>query len=209
MKKILFTLVFSFIFLNSVEILAQDEQQNRKPRINEVGLTFSGLNQFGINYKLEKKNNWYWRFSSLAASGNSGVYIRDSIESSISSNSFGVGAGIEKRIHINSSFQFKYGFGASTYLNSTKNDWDRNDEKQKIFSISPGASVILGFNYLIGEHFLVSAEFAPRVSYRFRKETTQYGDNDEIIEKTNTLGFSANTSSISITIAYRFWKGQD
>jgi len=209
MKKILFTLIFSFIFLNSVEIVAQDAQQNRKPRINEVGLTFSGLNQFGINYKLEKKNNWYWRFSSLAASGNSVNNKHDSITDHQSDYNIGFNAGIEKRIHINSNFQFKYGFGASTYLGFVKNDWERNDKKEKRFSFAPGAVVILGFNYLIGEHFLVSAEFAPRVYYGFAKETTQYGDDDEIIEKANTLGFSANTSSISITIAYRFWKGQD
>lgn len=209
MKKILFTLIFSFIFLNSFEIIAQDAEQSRKPRINEVGLTFSGLNQFGINYKLEKKNNWYWRFSSLVASGNSENNTYDSVTYHNSDNNIGFSAGIEKRIHINSDFQFKYGFGASTYLSFTKNDQDFRDRKQKIFSIAPGASVILGFNYLIGEHFLVSAEFAPRVYYRFRKETSQSGDDDEIIQKTNTLGFSANTNSISITIAYRFWKGQD
>ena len=209
MKKLLFTLVFSFIFLNSIEIIAQDAEQNRKPRINEVGLTFSGLNQFGINYKLEKKNNWYWRFSSLVASGNSENNIFDSVTYKKSDNSIGFSAGIEKRIHINSDFQFKYGFDASAYLNSTKNHSERNDGKQKIFSIIPGAAVILGFNYLIGEHFLVSAEFAPRVYYRFSKDTSQSGDDDEIIQKTNTLGFSANTNSISITIAYRFWKGQD
>ena len=208
MKKLLFTLVFSFIFLNSIEIIAQDAEQNRKPRINEVGLTFSGLNQFGINYKLEKKNNWYWRFSSLVASGNTENNTYDSVTYHNSDNSIGFSAGIEKRIHINSDFQFKYGFDASTYLTSIKNHSERNDEKQKMFSIAPGAAVILGFNYLIGEHFLVSAEFAPRVYYRYTKETTQYGD-DETIQKTNTLGFSANTSSISITIAYRFWKGQD
>ena len=41
----------------------------------------------------------------------------------------GFNAGIEKRIHINSNFQFKYGFGASTYLGFVKNDWERNDKK--------------------------------------------------------------------------------
>ena len=209
MKKILFTLIFSFIFLNSIEIIAQDAEQSKKPRINEVGLTFSGLNQFGINYKLEKKNNWYWRFSSLAASGNSVNNKYDSITDHRSDYNIGFNAGIEKRIHINSDFQFRYGFAASTYLNFTKSHRETNDKKEKIFSIAPGAAVILGFNYLIGEHFLVSAEFAPRVYYRYTKETTQYGDDDEIIEKANTLGFSANTNSISITIAYRFWKGQD
>ena len=145
----------------------------------------------------------------MVASGNSENNIYDSVTYHNSDNRIGFNAGIEKRVHINSDFQFKYGFDASTYLNFTKYHRERNDEKEKIFSITPGAAVILGFNYLIGEHFLVSAEFAPRVYYRYTKETTQSGDDDEIIEKTNTLGFSANTNSISITIAYRFWKGQD
>lgn len=209
MKNLIILFIVSFTLLSSFNMNAQDEQPSRKPRINEIGVTTQGFTQFGLDYKLEKKNNWYWRFSTIAAGGNADIVTKDTIKTTHNSHYIGVGAGIEKRIHLNPDFQFKYGFGINTYFNtSVEENEDYRVMKEQRFSVSPGASFILGFNYLLGDHFIVSAEFAPTVNYSFFK-TTEFTNDDKTISKTNAWGYSINTSSVILTIAYRLWKGQE
>ena len=119
MKNLIILFIVSFTLLSNYHLNAQDEQKTRKPRINEVGVTTQGFSQFGLDYKLEKKNNWYWRFSTIAAGGESEVTTVDSTKTTRNAHQVAVGVGIEKRIHLNPDFQFKYGFGISTFFNSS------------------------------------------------------------------------------------------
>lgn len=210
MKKI-HLLCFLFFIFFSIDSIGQTEE-NTNGRINEPTISFTSIYNFGFIYKLEQKNNWYWRF--LLLYGKQSAYKDIEDESNFSSAYFspGIGLGIEKRFPIANKLQFKT--GADVIFSYHQEEFSMSDspedyQKNKTSNTSYQLKAIIGLNYLINEHFLISVEFTPYVSYYINKWiiTANHGEGE--ISSTRTverISYSLSNKTVSVALAYRFWK---
>ena len=167
-------------------------EESTKGRINEPTISFTSIDDLGFIYKLEQKNNWYWRFLLLYGRQGAGEEVGDEYNHSSSYFTPGVGLGIEKRFSIVDKLQFKTGADVRFHYGEQKRstsdapqDYYYNSE---LSNASFKLNAILGLNYLINEHFSQEEEFYSR-------------DIDQ-----EYLSYSLTNKTVSIALAYRFWK---
>lgn len=192
-------------------------EESTKGRINEPTISFTSFDDFGFIYKLEQKNNWYWRFLLLYGR----QYARETVGAEFyhSSSYFapGLGLGIEKRFSIVRKLQFKTGadvrFSYGEQEQSTNDDLEDHYYSYERSYVSYKLNAILGLNYLINEHFIVSVEFTPYILYGRQKTSYVYSQEEEQMEELDSrdidqeyLSYSLTNKTVSIALAYRFWK---
>jgi len=205
MKKfvsLLFVAVFTWPFLSQ----AQDTPLTRK---YEVGITFSGLNNFGVIFKTGRSNTLF-RASLVAMNlGINNAWGRDQDSTTQKANTYGVSlqAGFEHRIRLIQNFQFLWGIegGCGFRYQKTSTEYASHSASLSSWSIDPRISVLFGVCYSIKEHLVISAELAPSLDYLYgnQKQTT-----DNITHETTQSNFSFgfNSNSARLTVAYRFGK---
>lgn len=176
--------------------------QDAAPKVREVGLNFSNLNNFGIRYKCGTDKTLL-RLTLLSINGSSNVSELGPDLNNQSNLGFGFNIGFEKRKVINEKFDFYYGLDLLTSYNySTFEQYDTNRET---WSASPGLGLVLGLRYKISNEFNISAEVVP--SFRYSTSNTSSTFNGVTQEWTNSgYSYGINNSSASLTLAYRFGK---
>jgi len=135
-------------------------QDNLKQK--EVGFAMSSFNNFGLTYRLGKAKS-LWRISAILVNGGQSSRFIDSLRE----ESFGFGAGFqvgkEFRKNITENFEFRYGIDIGfSFRNSHKlreDDTSRNlDLDITINNYDPRINLVIGFNYVIKDNYIIGAE---------------------------------------------------
>jgi len=191
--------------------IAQSETSSLKVR--EVGVAFSDLNSFGINYKVGTKTA-LWRFNSLLLSGGNTDEESDAREQDSKNIGFGLKAGREYRKSISDKLELKYGFDLSYRYYSKTIDQVRNvinssNSKQESTYHYSGINMVLGLNYVINDNFVFGVELLPGINYKSGKLNEpeyDYSTQTSKQVKTDVSGFTSefSNSSALLSLAYRF-----
>ena len=184
-------------------------QEEKTEQIKEVGLTFRNLDNFGFSYKVGTEQS-LWRFNLLSISG--GIDNDDEYDSDHERDSkrfgFGFKVGKEYRKPISNKMDFRYGADLSFGYSYRKSNLDSKsgtsyESEQKNNNYTPGMNMVLGVNYKISEQFVFGAEIMPYLNYSFSKEKRKV-DNAETSTKSNNLSYGISSSSVLLSLAYRF-----
>ncbi len=176
-----------------------------------MGITFSGINNFGITNRVGNEHS-VWRFNTLFASAtNEKDKHEEHGSETIKGFSAGFSLGKEFRKSIAENLQFRYRLNAGfQYGNDERKNIDETGEvvsHQEHNSYAPSLGIILGFNYLINKKFAVGMEVLPTVSYGIRNtknldtETGQFNT-----DKTTRIHYGFTSQPVMISIVYRFYK---
>jgi len=184
-------------------------QQEKSLRIHQVGIKFSSLNSFGLQYKTGGEKTLL-RLSVLSLNmGQNAIWGKPKDSLDIKSSNYGAGflIGFEKRIPVSAKLDFIWGLeaGVSYVYQKQKQASTGNDYESKDWRLSPGVDVILGVNYTFSDHLVLGAEITPGIYYAYGKTKTTM--NSVTSERTNsTFGFGFDNTSAALTLAYRFGK---
>lgn len=211
----------SFLVLTAIAmILSLTSQGQTKQR--EVGLVFSSLNNFGLTF-LTGTEKSLWRFTALALSGNNSVekYTGDNsyfgtgdYDVKSSGNGVAVAAGYEWRKKITTGLEFRIGGDLSFTYNMSKTETDYKnsdtfDKLMKTITYKPGINLVVGFNYVLFEHYVFGVELMPHVSYSTGTSTQKNvnGNNPNEVKSTSTgFDYGFSSGSVMLNILYRFGK---
>jgi len=190
----------------SFSLMAQGQTKEK-----EIGLVFNSLNSFGLTFRTGTEKA-LWRFNTLYLSGNSRTETADSSETKNTSNGFELKVGREYRKNITRNLEFRVGADLSFRYNQSKNDVNDKtvvdaDVLQKSTTYQPGINLVLGFNYVIHENFVVGAEIMPYFSYTTGTSTEKYyyiNNGNEVKSKISGFGYGFSTSSVLVNLVYRF-----
>ena len=182
MKKIIPAFTLTLFLLCAFQSKAQTTEDDLK---KEIGIRFSGLNDFDFMYKKQKGENNYRRVRFM----NANVNVRN--ESNVSTNILlGSAIGFEKRKSLNDKLSFVRGSEIIMTIQSSIS----NSSSQ--FIVVPGLGIVLGFQYDINENFYVNLEAIPSLT-----ASIEFNDDAANLNQVN-LGF--NTSNAALGVMYRF-----
>jgi len=195
-------LVFSVIFM----VQGQSRQ-------NEVGLVFSSVNSFGLTFKTGTEKG-LWRFTALNLSGNNQKNDQDSSTTKNHSNGFGVKFGYEFRKTVVGNLQFRYGADLTFSFNHFKNELDDksvyyHNNTTESTTYSPGINLVLGFNYVFLNKFVVGIEALPYLTFSTGKitntnSTVNYTSSLTTTTKTTGITYGLSNTSLMVSLVYRF-----
>ena len=205
MKKRVLTLAMIFAFI-SCGIFAQ---QNPETKIHQVGINFSSLNQFGINYKTGNEKTLL-RVSLLSMNlANYSEWGRAEDSLDMKQQNYGVGfrLGFEKHLPIVAKLNFIWGLEAGCNFNYTKmkNAQTYYTSDRTSWSVAPLIDVVLGVTYTFADHVVIGAEITPSVQYSFGKSKTT-STNQTVETTSSNVHFGFDNNSASLSLAYRFGK---
>jgi len=201
MKKLFLMLAVLFFALS---INAQE-----KVKQQEVGLIFSGLNSFGLTYRIGS-NKSLWRFQTLFFKGSSSSdALADSLFNEKSSIMLTARVGKEFRANILEKLEFRYGgdilFGFSENK-SKRNDISRfdRDNLDKNTAYSVGINLMIGLNYVFNNRLVIGAELLPSVRYTKTIRVDQNTIGDEIKREGNGITYGISNNSARLSVLFRF-----
>lgn len=205
MKKI----VLSFAMLFACVSSGVFAQTNPVPRIHQVGINFSSLNQFGIHYKTGNEKTLL-RLSLLSLNlgiDNEWGRAEDSLETKHQRYGIGFRLGFEKFVRVVEHLDFIWGLeaGCDFAYNRQKNNSIVNNYERFSYGVAPEVNLLLGVTYTIADHLVLGAEITPYLQYTFGKVKTTSGDLT-LETTTSSVGFGFNSGSASLSVAYRFGK---
>lgn len=197
MKKLALSL---FAFTIAIFVVAQE-----KPKIKEVGIVFSNLDNFGLSFKIGKEKA-LWRINTLLIDGGNLEETMDSVVSKTSSIGFMFGVGREYRKTIAKNLELRY--GADLSFRFLKNKLDFNDNENTRLSTrtyyEPRFNLVFGFNYVIKEQLIIGAEILPYFSYTFGSFVDEFSDNDNRETDISRIDYGLSNTSIMLSVGYRF-----
>jgi len=197
MKKLALSL---FAFTIAIFVVAQE-----KPKIKEVGIVFSNLENFGLSFKIGKEKA-LWRINTLLIDGGNLEETMDSVVSKTSSIGFMFGVGREYRKTIAKNLELRY--GADLSFRFLKNKLDFNDNENTRLSTrtyyEPRFNLVFGFNYVIKEQLIIGAEILPYFSYTFGSFVDEFSDNDNRETDISRIDYGLSNTSIMLSVGYRF-----
>ena len=197
MKKLVLSL---FAFTIAIFVVAQE-----KPKIKEVGIVFSNLDNFGLSFKIGKEKA-LWRFNTLLIDGGIQEETMDSVVSKTNSIGFGFGIGREYRKTIANNFELRFGADVSfRYLNqkSEFNDSENIRSSTRRY-YEPRFNLVFGFNYVIKEQFIIGIEILPHLSYTFGSTADEISNDDKIETDISRIDYGLSNTSIMLSVGYRF-----
>lgn len=193
------------LFLLSFSLAAQ-----QTPAQKEVGLMFNSLDNFGLTYRIGNQKA-LWRFNTVLISGGTEETAGDSTWSTTNELGFNLRAGREYRKEIVEHLELRYGadvsFGYSQSSSETDDESYRNSDRSfESFTYESGVNLVIGFNYLISEHFMIGAELLPGFTYATGERASSQSNSalgEEKSEFANyTYGLSNNSAWLSL--AFKF-----
>jgi hypothetical protein len=205
MKNHVLTLTMLLAFVSS-SVFAQ---QSPETKIHQIGISFSSLNQFGINYKsgnektLLRMSLLYMNLANYSDWGRP----EDSLEMKQQSYGFGFRLGFEKHVPIVARLDFIWGLeaGGNFSYQTLKNDQVNYHADRTSWTVTPLVDVVLGVTYTFADHLVVGAEVTPFIQYSFGKSKTT--SSTQTVETTSSaLNFGFNSNNANLTLAYRFGK---
>jgi len=186
-------------------------QQEKPLHYYQVGIQFSSLNSFGLNFKTGNEKTLF-RLSLLTMNlglNSNNMGSSDSVVNKASSYGAGIRLGFEKHVPVLARFNFIWGLEAGCNFSYQKQKRNTNTDdivnENSGWGLSPLVNVILGVTYTIADHLVLGAEITPGIQYSYMEsKTTTY---NRTIEQTNSaFGFGFNNNSASLSVAYRFGK---
>jgi len=189
-----------FAFTIAIFVVAQE-----KPKIKEVGIVFSNLENFGLSFKIGKEKA-LWRINTLLIDGGNLEETMDSVVSKTSSIGFMFGVGREYRKTIAKNLELRY--GADLSFRFLKNKLDFNDNENTRLSTrtyyEPRFNLVFGFNYVIKEQLIIGAEILPYFSYTFGSMVEEFSDDDKRETDISRIDYGLSNTSIMVSVGYRF-----
>lgn len=174
---------FPFIFLMLCFFTFQASAQDMS---RELGIRFSGLENFDFIYKKSMDGMKYKRYR-LAATN-----IRANInEDTQFSFNLAFAAGVEKRKNIANNLKFIHGWEPGIGLSVVAVDDDL------LGNINVSLGYVLGFQYDVSDKFYINVEAIPALSVATDFE-------GEIFAENTIIGAGFNTNSVALTLAYKF-----
>ncbi|WP_420460215.1 hypothetical protein [Neolewinella sp.] len=173
---------YSILIILSLTLCSGVRAQDARNR--ELGLRFTGLEDFDLIYKKSLTEDTYRRYRFFTGQ----LTFIDVEGTSVGAFNAGASIGKETRRTIADRVQFVRGpeFFLSLGLSTTDDVF--------LATVQPGIGYVLGFLYQASDHFLVGIETIPSVSLL-------YGNGDARV-----INFSAGFSSqaVALTAVYRF-----
>jgi hypothetical protein len=179
-------------------------QQTEKQK--EIGLVFSGLNNFGLTFKAGTTKS-LWRFNTLIISGNSMDQTLDSSVSKSNSMGFGITLGKEYRKEIVKNLELRYGADLSFTYTKSKSDYNDktiadNDRVNEQITYKPGINLVFGFNYVLNDNFVIGAELLPAFYYSTGTIEQKYSTANQTNDmKGDISGFNYGISNTSLLLS--------
>jgi hypothetical protein len=203
MKKSL--LIFTALILPFF-IMAQGQSKQE-----EIGLVFGSLNNFGLTYKIGTEKG-LWRFTTLYLSGNNQKTVADSLSTKNMSNGFGLKVGREWRTTVMGNLEFRFGADLSFAYNYSKNETDDKfvgyyNNLQESTTYTPGIDLVLGFNYVFLNKFVVGIEAMPYFNYitGTSHQKNYYSNNiEDVKSKISGFTYGLSNTSLLVSLVYRF-----
>ncbi|WP_027419324.1 hypothetical protein [Crocinitomix catalasitica] len=157
----------------------------------EIGIRSNNINNLGIIYKKQRKENSFVRYRLAMTSLNMTI----SENNLIVNGQLGFSIGWEKRVSVSDKFQFKHGF--EPFLRGGLNENFNNNFGNTNLDLDAGLGYILGFIYHFNEKFYLGIETIPSISVG---STLVNGTSPGIIRINS--GFNSNVAAISAV--YKF-----
>ncbi len=200
------SLMILFCLSMSYYLMAQETVKQK-----EIGLVFSNLDNFGLTFKTGTDKS-LWRFNTLFISGSNMDNTADSLVNNQSNMGFGVKIGKEYRkvlvdnleLRFGADLSFTYSQLKSEYDDKTVNDYDRLNEQT---TYGPGVNLVFGFNYKLGDNFVIGAEVLPNFSYTTGTSIEKYyytNNGDEVKSDISGFNYGLSNTSVLLSLAYRF-----
>jgi hypothetical protein len=208
------TLVFTMLFAAMTSGLYA--QQEKPLHYYQVGVNFSSLNSFGLDFKTGSEKTLF-RLSLLSLNfENDSRWGRsqDSIDIKNQSYGFGVRLGFERHLPIVAHLNFIWGLGLGCdYRYQKQNQETRyyyNNRDVSTWNLTPQIYAIAGVTYTVGDHLVIGAEITPAIRYTYgiskqTSFTSSSGTSEYTETTTSTFSFSASNLA-SLSLAYRFGK---
>lgn len=197
MKK----LVLSFLaFTIAITIAAQEV-----PKIKEIGIVFSNLDNFGLSFKIGQEKT-LWRINTMLISGGNMEETMDSAVSKTRSIGLMFGVGREYRKSIAKNLELRYGADLSFRYQNNKLDFNDNENTRlstRTF-YEPRFNLVLGFNYVTKEQLIIGVEILPYFSYTFGSMVDDLNDDDRIETDISGIDYGLSNTSIMVSVGYRF-----
>ena len=165
--------------------LSLTAQSTSVPRVHEIGVRMSGLDDFDLMYKKSLDDAATYRRYRLFFSELSYLNVDGT---SVGTLNVGASIGRERRSAVTDRLQFNRGpelFASLQYLGV-------DGESQ--LTLSPGVGYVLGLQYNLSDEFYLGIETIPSVSLRVG------------VGEPTIVGFNAgfNSSALSVLAMYRF-----
>ncbi len=185
-----------------------------KEKVKELSLNSRSFSAYGFSYRVGSSKG-LWRLNSFTSGLSSRRNKSERSEGFNRSYWVGFGLGREFRKPINDKFEFRYGADLTFQYSQvySENKWlgpTPNFSENRQYVISPGISLVLGFNYLLTEQWIVGVEWNPSVYYDISRMQFENIAFDGVTTKETTnakgLNYQLSNNNLLISLAYRFKK---
>lgn len=178
-----------------------------KTKIQEVGITFSNLDRFGITYRIGKEHK-RWRFN-LIQSNIEENERRDDFNNYQTENfSINVGLGREIRKSIGDDLYFRYGLDLTLgYFRNRNLRFGRQNSENDFIRIDRGWEAMLSFvgglNYEFNDRLLMGIAIFPSFGYENSRSKDDFdGDTSESSGSGYFIRLSNGGALISVVYAF-------
>ena len=201
------TLLIATVVFMSLFTIAQEEEKTKQ---QELGLTFSGLNNFGLTYRIGKPNAM-WRINTALISGSNSIEKKpeDSITNTRSSSGFNISLGKEFRKSIGESAELRFGtdfkvrYSKSITLTDDTSvsdfDWERESGQ-----FGSGINLVFGFNYLINDNLILGGEILPYFEYTKTRTSNLITNSTPDVDNSSGYRYGLSNNSAMLSLVYRF-----
>lgn len=189
MRKILLSLL---VIAFAMQLSAQDNERQQ-----EAGITFWGLNNFGLTYRTGTESGM-WRFGSVLINGtrekvsNSSFDLYEEKESTMG---FGLRIGREQRSSIAEDFEFRYGADIGFNYHKFRQEVSNFNDYTRVI-LQPSFNLVLGLNYALSEKIIMGAEVMPSITYSRLKENGE--------PQATYIDYNISNGSAMLSLVYRF-----
>lgn len=207
------SLLTAFIVLLSAAAIAQEASKSKLTQ--EIGLSASSLEDFGLVYRIGKSVKSFWRVSLLSL--NSTTETAETMTSDITSNSrsYTVALGKEFRKELSSGLHlrygadifYSYGFNRTQQTATTQDPQQFFETMNKSQTTGVGLNLVFGINYALRENLLLGVEIQPYWE-RVIDKVDGTVENFMVYEETSKtaeifdIGFMNNSALVTITFVW-------
>jgi hypothetical protein len=184
-------------------------QEKTTPAVHQVGINFSSLNSFGLDYKTGSEKTLL-RLSLLSLNiGKNAEWGRPEDSLDYKTQNFGAGfrLGFEKQVPVVERLDFIWGLeaGCNFNYNKQKAKSKYNDFEKTEWYLTPLINLVIGVTYTIADHLVIGAEITPGIQYSYGK-LKNVTDIQTYENTTSSFGFGFSNNSAALSLAYRFGK---
>jgi hypothetical protein len=203
------SIILSILSISTLFAMGQETPKPAKTKEYYLAVVDISPINFSIKYKRQIKNRTFFKIGLVDLSA-SDQTVSSSLSSTYSTGtslySAGLECGIEFRKPISDKLSFFHGPSLSYKyrIDISKTDNPALPPDQRRFesqTMTPGVVYSLGLLFRFNDHFLMSAEINPYVSYSFR--TFNSGPYPQYNTKSNTANFGFSNRYGLLSIAYR------